>query len=195
MEFYLSSCNPVPFIGKGLAILFNNKDTKIKALLDSEALFDKKLFEHFASLFNNISITRGVPNSSCGQYGQTVKLSHSPTPTLDNLLWGEIPWHLIIEGMPYKPNIASTRYGYQKSEEGKNGNLCVTEEFFFEFLHGYRLETFSDLSFSLKPLRYLSSILCGLDSFVVVLMDGGIYVSLKAHIANHHNKPDFFMSA
>jgi hypothetical protein len=191
MELYQTNLtNPVAFLARDLAITFYAGTTGSQEPPQHGGMFDKGLFSNFIGQFNCISISSGLPKND---YGQTVRLSRVEVPKLDEMEWGEIPQHLISEGLPLQPDEMSGRYGYQKKEDSRSHTLAVDEFFFFEFQVGYHPETFSKLNASLSALRYLSSILHTLDVFKVVLVENGVYVKLRARISDSY-KPAFAMN-
>jgi hypothetical protein len=191
MELYLTDLtDPIAFIDSKLAQRFHTSITKDRELLVCGGMFDKKLFEQFRSMFNCISITSGITR---GDYGQTAQFSYGENPKLDEMEWRDIPKHLIGEALLLSPTEMSGRYGYRRKEDIRSNTHIVEEFFFFEFLAGYSPETFSKFSSSLSGLRYLSSTLHKLDSFKVILVEKGVYVSIRARISDSH-KPAFVMN-
>ena len=192
MELYQTNLvDPVAFIARDLATTFYARTTENEEPLQYGGMFDKGLFGKFLQQFNRISITSGLPKND---YGQTVRLSHVEKPKWKEMVWRDIPSHLISEGLPLTPTEMSGRYGYQRTEDARGHTLAIEEFFFFEFQSGYHPDTFSKLNASLGALRYLSSIMHTLDLFSVVLAGDGAHVTLRARI-NDSYKPAFAMNS
>ncbi len=198
MEFYLQQESPERIINyeipnRAANWLANPQSTK--GVLE-HAGTDGEIFDQFLEQYQVIEISSGQPHND---YGQTVWLSKLSTHLLLDLSKlsenTPIPDHLIGEGLPFKPTKMAGVYQYWSSTKTKFSDRPAIEEvFFFPYAEGYRPKRFTDITNSLSPLRYLSTILHQLNFFKVVLVESGVYVRLMAFTDNSAKTP-FMMGA
>lgn len=192
MEFYRSDVtDPTAFVGRPLAETFAAQIGYSIGSSDCGGMFDAGLFAQFCAEFNCVDISSGLPKNN---YGQTVRLLQRDNVKLVGMEWLPIPDHLIGEGMSFKPTQMTGRFSYRNNEDRLARAPFVEEFFFFEFQPGYHPSTFSEFDSFRFALRYLSDIVHNLDLFGVVLLENGVYVSLRARTGNTH-KPAFAMNS
>jgi hypothetical protein len=194
--FYIHMPDPMAFLRQQLPKLATkwSGDPDILNEVGSPEV-NQGVFSVFYEMgYRQIDISAGLPKND---YGQTVKLFRKGEfrePDLGTLTeTGIVPEHLMGPGLPFKPDKMAGTYRHIRQQDERVPDMPIMEErWFFDFCPGYVPKSFCGLSSSLDALRYLSDVMHDLICFTVILMDGGIYVSLLVR-EHPSRKPPFRM--